>query len=128
MSEVPAKEGQKPSSDDKMTTKEEEALQAERAEKTPEDLEAEKLANLKKKFGNAGKPGGSDFLRKKLNKVKYFDSGDYQMAKQTGNLKPGLRGNGKPPPLQTGATGQAHPTPASMPHRKVSSEVSKLAV
>lgn len=32
MSEVPAKEGQKPSSDDKMTTKEEEALQAERAE------------------------------------------------------------------------------------------------
>lgn len=59
---------------------------------------------------------------------KYFDSGDYQMAKQTGNLQPGRRGNGKPPLVQTGATGQAHPTPASMPHRKVSSEVSKLAV
>lgn len=110
------------------TTKDAESEAAEVQEKTPEDLEAEKLAQLKKKFGNVGKPGGSDFLRKKLNKVKYFDSGDYNMAKQTGNVKPGLRGNGKSSLLQTGATGQAHPTPASMPHRKVSSEVSKLAV
>ncbi|PIK42195.1 cAMP-regulated phosphoprotein 19 [Apostichopus japonicus] len=128
MSDIPAKEGEKLAADVQTSIKEEESLKAESTEKTPQALEAEKLANLKKKFGNVGKPGGSDFLRKKLNKVKYFDSGDYQMAKQTGNLQPGRRGNGKPPLVQTGATGQAHPTPASMPHRKVSSEVSKLAV
>lgn len=77
----------------------------------------------------AGQCGPStELLSSFVLKQKYFDSGDYNMAKQTGNVKPGLRGNGKSSLLQTGATGQAHPTPASMPHRKVSSEVSKLAV
>ncbi|XP_071794736.1 cAMP-regulated phosphoprotein 19-B-like [Asterias amurensis] len=94
-------------------------------------------AKLNAKYGKV-KPGGSDFLRKKLNKgVKYFDSGDYNMEQQSGKL----RNRGKPPglagppgvrlPVQSPlgqATGKTIPTPASIPHRKQSTEISKLAV
>ncbi len=94
-------------------------------------------AKLNAKYGKS-KPGGSDFLRKKLNKgVKYFDSGDYNMEQQSGKL----RNRGKPPglagppgvrlPVQSPlgqATGKTIPTPASIPHRKQSTEISKLAV
>ncbi|KAK5915038.1 hypothetical protein CesoFtcFv8_000672 [Champsocephalus esox] len=40
-------------------------------------------AKLKSRYPNLGnKPGGSDLLRKRLQKgQKYFDSGDYNMAK-----------------------------------------------
>lgn len=40
-------------------------------------------AKLKARYPHLGqKPGGSDFLRKRLQKgQKYFDSGDYNMAK-----------------------------------------------
>jgi hypothetical protein len=69
---------------------------------------------LKEKYpeavgGMGGRPGGrSAFLQKQLQKgQKYFDSGDYQMAKQkTVGIK------------QT--TSEAIPTPESVPVRKTS--------
>ncbi|CAM2099143.1 unnamed protein product [Caretta caretta] len=47
---------------------------------SPEKVEE---AKLKARYPHLGqKPGGSDFLRKRLQKgQKYFDSGDYNMAK-----------------------------------------------
>ncbi|XP_038072705.1 cAMP-regulated phosphoprotein 19-like [Patiria miniata] len=105
---------------------------------SPEKMEEAKLSA---KYGKL-KPGGSDFLRKRLNKgVKYFDSGDYQMEQQSGKMKlrpnsgkpmglAGARvGGAMPAPSPLGpATGKTIPTPASIPHRKQSTEISKLAV
>lgn len=75
---------------------------------------------LKEKYPHAvgglgGRPGGhSAFLQKRLQKgQKYFDSGDYQMAKQkTGGIKQ-IFANKVP-------TGEAIPTPESVPVRKTS--------
>ena len=65
-----------------------------------------------------GRPGGgghSAFLQKRLGKgQKYFDSGDYQMAKQGGRLGRG------PIPVLAQPTGEEHPTPDSVPARKSS--------
>jgi len=82
-------------------------------------LEEEKL---KSKFPNLpGRPargGHSSFLQKRLAKgQKFFDSGDYQMAKQSHRLVPG--GPVASPALAL-PTGQAHPTPSSVPARKTS--------
>ncbi|XP_011299942.1 alpha-endosulfine [Fopius arisanus] len=76
-------------------------------------------AKLKAKFPNAGgRPisGHSAFLQKRLAKgQKFFDSGDYQMAKQKSTAKP------KPPgPLGVCSTGDAIPTPETVPQRKTS--------
>jgi hypothetical protein len=79
---------------------------------------------LKEKYphaavGGLGRPGGhSAFLQKRLQKgQKYFDSGDYQMAKQkTGGGGGGIKqifANKVP-------TGEAIPTPESVPVRKTS--------
>lgn len=51
---------------------------------------------------------------------KYFDSGDYQMAKQ----KPANKS--RMPPLLAQPTGEAIPTPESVPVRKTSIIHSKL--
>lgn len=62
-----------------------------------------------------GRPGGhSAFLQKRLQKgQKYFDSGDYQMAKQkTGGIKQIF--------ANKVTTGEAIPTPESVPVRKTS--------
>ena len=65
-----------------------------------------------------GRPGGggqSAFLQKRLGKgQKYFDSGDYQMAKQGGRQGRGALAVLAPP------TGEEHPTPATVPARKSS--------
>lgn len=95
-----------------------------------QSIEQMEEAKLKAKFGGLSKPGGSQFLQKRLNKgMKYFDSGDYNMAKQSGKLKmrplSGKPGGIPPPPKPTG---EAIPTPDSIHHRKQSSEISKLAV
>ncbi|KAG5326826.1 ENSA protein, partial [Acromyrmex charruanus] len=78
-----------------------------------EKLEEEKL---KAKFPNAaGRPfgGHSAFLQKRLAKgQKYFDSGDYQMAKQ--------KSTAKPKPAGVLPTGDAIPTPETVPQRKTS--------
>ena len=68
--------------------------------------------------GRPGPGGGghSAFLQKRLGKgQKYFDSGDYQMAKQGGG-----RGGLRAMPVLAQPTGEAHPTPDSVPARKSS--------
>lgn len=70
------------------------------------------------------KPGGSDFLRKRLQKgQKYFDSGDYNMAKAKMKNKqlPAAA------PDKTEVTGDHIPTPQDLPQRKPSLVASKLA-
>lgn len=66
-------------------------------QQNPQEVEKLEEEKLKAKFpqamgGGLGRPGGhSAFLQKRLQKgQKYFDSGDYQMAKQ----KPGGGGGG----------------------------------
>merc|ERR1719445_1691600 len=86
-------------------------------------IEIEKLEEqkLKSKFpAIGGRPlgggGQSAFLQKRLGKgQKYFDSGDYQMAKQGGRM-----GRAGPIPVLAKPTGEEHPTPDSVPARKSS--------
>jgi len=98
---------------------------------TPEqkaEIEKEQELKLKSKFpgmpsrpmpGSGGGVSHSAFLQKRLTKgQKYFDSGDYQMAQQ----KQGRVGSGRMamPILAQAPTGEAHPTPATVPARKTS--------
>ncbi|MCL4146029.1 UNVERIFIED_CONTAM: hypothetical protein GTU68_057091 [Idotea baltica] len=79
--------------------------------------EAAEEAKLKSKYPNINRPmaGHCAFLQKRLAKgQKYFDSGDYQMAKQ----KP--IGLSRVPPMVSQPTGEAIPTPESVPVRKTS--------
>ncbi|XP_029993116.1 cAMP-regulated phosphoprotein 19-like [Sphaeramia orbicularis] len=73
-------------------------------------------AKLKARYPNLGaKPGGSDFLRKRLQKgQKYFDSGDYNMAKAK------MKNKQLPsaPAEKTEITGGHIPTPQDLPQRK----------
>uniref|UniRef100_A0A2K6M8Z1 cAMP-regulated phosphoprotein 19 n=3 Tax=Colobinae TaxID=9569 RepID=A0A2K6M8Z1_RHIBE len=82
-------------------------------------------AKLKARYPHLGqKPGGSDFLRKRLQKgQKYFDSGDYNMAKAKMKNKqlPAAA------PDKTEVTGDHIPTPQDLPQRKPSLVASKLA-
>ncbi|XP_051739327.1 cAMP-regulated phosphoprotein 19b isoform X2 [Ctenopharyngodon idella] len=78
---------------------------------------------LKDRYGLGTRPGGSDLLRKRLQKgQKYFDSGDYNMAKAKMKNKQ----------LPTAAvekaeiTGDHIPTPQDLPQRKQSLVASKL--
>ncbi|CAH1100625.1 unnamed protein product [Psylliodes chrysocephalus] len=95
---------------------------------TPQEVEKQEEAKLKAKYsfppggGPALKASGhSAFLQKRLSKgQKYFDSGDYQMAKQKfGNItnKPGLP---LPGPNSYVGTGDTIPTPDTVPIRKTS--------
>lgn len=82
-------------------------------------------AKLKARYPNLGtKPGGSDLLRKRLQKgQKYFDSGDYNMAKAK------MKNKQLPsaPSEKTEITGGHIPTPQDLPQRKTSIMTSKLA-
>ena len=83
------------------------------------DIEMTEEQKLKSKFpalgGRLGGGGQSAFLQKRLGKgQKYFDSGDYQMAKQGGRQGRGPLAVLAPP------TGEEHPTPATVPARKSS--------
>ena len=81
----------------------------------------------KPSHGGAGGGGHSAFLQKRLAKgQKYFDSGDYQMAKQKTRV-----GGGVPPPMAGRSsmavpvlsgmpTGDTIPTPDTVPARKSS--------
>ncbi|XP_038669283.1 cAMP-regulated phosphoprotein 19-like isoform X1 [Scyliorhinus canicula] len=83
-------------------------------------------AKLKLKYPKLGqKPGGSEFLRKRLQKdPKYFDSGDYNMAKAKIKNKQ-LPNSGAD---KNQVTGEHIPTPQDLPQRKPSLVASKLAV
>ncbi|KAK2540063.1 alpha-endosulfine [Columba livia] len=87
-------------------------------EKEPVPPERAEEAKLKAKYPNLGqKPGGSDFLMKRLQKgQKYFDSGDYNMAKAKMKNK-----------QLPSVTGDHIPTPQDLPQRKSSLVTSKLA-
>jgi len=99
-------------------------------ELSPEQLEEQKLLA---KFPNA-KGGPSNFLQKKLQHRKFFDSGDYQMAKAKGMKLPvGQKPPQAKPPLAvnigeqisddggpTSPTGNKIPTPDTVPQRKTS--------
>uniref|UniRef100_A0A336KGY7 CSON007766 protein n=1 Tax=Culicoides sonorensis TaxID=179676 RepID=A0A336KGY7_CULSO len=86
------------------------------------EIERQEEEKLKAKYPNAlgmGGPRGpgahSSFLQKRLQKgQKYFDSGDYQMAKQKGGGIKQVFAN------KTVTTGDAIPTPESVPVRKTS--------
>eukprot|EP00088_Acartia_fossae_P065546 TRINITY_DN80842_c0_g1_i1.p1 TRINITY_DN80842_c0_g1~~TRINITY_DN80842_c0_g1_i1.p1 ORF type:complete len:157 (-),score=45.05 TRINITY_DN80842_c0_g1_i1:432-902(-) len=91
-----------------------------------EKAEIEKMEEqkLKSKFpGMPNRPmggggGHSAFLQKRLAKgQKYFDSGDYQMAKQKGRVGSGRMAM---PVLAQPPTGEEHPTPDTVPARKTS--------
>jgi len=91
----------------------------------PFEIEKQEEAKLQNKYPQAVKPmaGHSAFLAKRLTKgQKYFDSGDYQMAKQSGKGKPRTM-----PPILSVAP--EIPTPDSVPIRKTSlvQQPSKLA-
>lgn len=75
-------------------------------------------AKLKAKYPNVGRPmaGHSAFLHNRLQKQKYFDSGDYQMAKQRGPLSMARGSHMKGAP----STGETIPTPETLPSRKTS--------
>lgn len=69
--------------------------------------------------GGAGGGGHSAFLQKRLAKgQKYFDSGDYQMAKQ--KPRGGPLGRMAIPVLAQPPTGDTIPTPDTVPARKTS--------
>ena len=66
------------------------------------------------------KEGHSKFLQKRLAKgQKFFDSGDYNMAKQ-GSKRPGAPGRMMIPVLAQPPTGDTIPTPDTVPARKTS--------
>ncbi|XP_064331109.1 alpha-endosulfine isoform X2 [Phalacrocorax carbo] len=94
-------------------------------EKETDNPERAEEAKLKAKYPNLGqKPGGSDFLMKRLQKgQKYFDSGDYNMAKAKMKNKQ-LPSVG---PDKNLVTGDHIPTPQDLPQRKSSLVTSKLA-
>lgn len=85
--------------------------------------ELEEEAKFKSRYPQNIRPGGSLFLQKRLNKgQKYFDSGDYNMAKAKGAQKPRV-----PPVIPQNPTGETIPTVESLPPRKASLVQSKLA-
>ncbi|XP_060522105.1 cAMP-regulated phosphoprotein 19 [Cylas formicarius] len=93
-------------------------------EMSPQELEKLEEAKLKAKYpaipGGPGRVGGhSTFLQKRLAKgQKFFDSGDYQMAKQKmGGVNKQLIKVPGPVPFPTG---EAIPTPETVPARKTS--------
>lgn len=108
------------------TVKEEDEDGHQEDKKQVEHREEEKL---KSKYPNLAKGGGgSALLNKRLQKggQKYFDSGDYAMAKAK------LSGKSKPPPppekiIKAEAVGETIPTPENIQARKPSLVTSKLA-
>lgn len=97
----------------------EEAKQEKEVFKEPEvpkqAVEKEQEAKLRAKYPGLRGPGSNPLLQKRLSKgQKYFDSGDYNMAKgKNKSMAPGQR-------LLLGSGATAHPTPDSVPTRKTS--------
>lgn len=92
-----------------------------------QDLEKEEEAKLRAKYPAIKGSGSSALLQKRLSKgTKYFDSGDYAMANaKTGASKQPLGPGQKL--LLPGSTGDAIPTPETVPHKKVSTVQRKLS-
>lgn len=88
--------------------------------KTERDVEREQESKLRAKYPGLKGPGSSAFLQKRLSKgQKFFDSGDYNMAKaKMGGVNKPLPPNQKL--LLPASTGDAIPTPETVPQRKTS--------
>ncbi|XP_015930945.1 alpha-endosulfine [Parasteatoda tepidariorum] len=95
----------------------------ENSENQMKEAEKSEEAKLRAKYPQVLRPGGSVFLQKRLQKgQKYFDSGDYNMAKAKGQkIRPTI------PVVPQLPTGDAIPTPDDLPARKTSIVQSKLA-
>lgn len=103
---------------DNMPSEQDTATEQQNNPEAVEKMEEEKLkAKYPQAIGGLGRPGGhSAFLQKRLQKgQKFFDSGDYQMAKQKtgGGMAKQIFANKIP-------TGEAIPTPDTVPMRKTS--------
>ncbi|MPC52089.1 Alpha-endosulfine [Portunus trituberculatus] len=122
MSDSEHKEESSPPVEKKPAEAEESQKEATPAAPTAAMVEAAEEAKLRSKYPKYPPMAGhSAFLQKRLTKgQKYFDSGDYQMAKQ----KPASKS--RMPPLLAQPTGEAIPTPESVPVRKTSIIHSKL--
>jgi len=93
----------------------EEAAQV-KADETARSIELAEEAKLRARMPLGNRPA-SAFLQKRLGKgQKYFDSGDYQMARQ----KPLGKSTRMPPLFAAHPTGDAIPTPETVPQRKTS--------
>lgn len=91
------------------------------SENQMKEAEKSEEAKLRAKYPQVMRPGGSVFLQKRLQKgQKYFDSGDYNMAKAKVKTK-------TLPAVAQLPTGDAIPTPEDLPTRKTSIVQSKLA-
>ncbi|CAL8247785.1 unnamed protein product [Lota lota] len=93
-------------------------------EKNSSPIKSEE-AKPKAQYPSLGqKPGGSDFLMRRLQKgPRFFDSGDYNMAKdKMKNKQLPVAG-----PDKNLVTGDHIPTPQDLPQRKSSLVTSKLA-
>ncbi|KAL5005232.1 hypothetical protein ScPMuIL_018688 [Solemya velum] len=87
-------------------------------------VEQEEEAKLKEKYPNIKTGGGSALLHKRLQRgQKFFDSGDYNMAKAK------MKTVKKPveKTMLQESTGETIPTPENLPPRKPSLIQSKLA-
>jgi len=95
-------------------TAQQEADQA-KEEETARSIELAEEAKLRARMPLGNRPA-SAFLQKRLGKgQKYFDSGDYQMARQKPHTKSRM-----PPLFAAHPTGDAIPTVESVPQRKTS--------
>ncbi|XP_034042730.1 cAMP-regulated phosphoprotein 19a [Thalassophryne amazonica] len=112
--------------DETQTVEETPAEEKDVQDKTTINPEKAEEAKLKAKYPNLlNKPGCSDLLRKRIQKgPKYFDSGDYNMAKAK------MKNKQLPmaAPEKAEITGDHIPTPQDLPQRKPSLVASKLAV
>lgn len=104
-----------------------EKSEAPTSEEAPEKILAQEEQKLKQKYPTAVRPGGSLFLQKKLLQrgQKYFDSGDYNMARGQAakGPQPKLKGKtigGERLVIPDEPTGGSHPSPDVIPHRKAS--------
>lgn len=95
--------------------------------KNIQDLEKEEEAKLRAKYPSIKGSGSSALLQKRLSKgTKYFDSGDYAMAKaKTGPSKQPLGPGQKM--LLPGSTGDTIPTPEMVPHKRIGGNQRKLS-
>lgn len=121
-------ETNKPTEETKENIKDDVKEEKQEEQKNPSVQEKEQEAKLRAKYPGLRGPGSNAFLQKRLSKgQKYFDSGDYNMAK----AKMGGGAASKPLPqsqklLLPGSTGDTIPTPEAA-HRKPSLIPSGLA-
>lgn len=96
--------------------------------KPPTDVEKQQENKLMSRYPGLKAGGGSALLQKRLAKPqKYFDSGDYAMAKAKKAPMPvGTKLPYNPIPVVATGTGEEHPTPETVPTRKASLVHNKL--